>query len=260
MAHPLHGLIAPAVLLGPLLPGLAEAQPGAPATTTAPGVWQGHWENGVWRGQWTPAAPAYGYVPAPPGAYPVQTDPSDAALAERCRRDGRAGSNIGGALIGGVVGGVIGNQVASGNRALGTVAGAAVGAVAGTAISKAENRARERAREEECADYWARSTPTMGYLPPVGAYQTAPVYQSAPGVAYAPPAYGYGYQYAPMGYVMVPAGAPQVVPQAVAQASGPCTETRTVTYEYVNVPLRRRYAPPRRPVVHDKRVRLPSGS
>ena len=250
MAHPLNGLIATAVLLGTLLPGLAQAPPVGPAGTTVPGVWQGRWEGGVWQGQWTPANPAYGYVPTPAGAYPVPSDPNEAALAERCRADGRQGSNVGGALIGGVVGGVIGNRVASGNRALGTVAGAAVGAVAGTAISKAENQAHEKAREEECASYWARSTPPMGYLPPTGTYQPGP------GMVYAPPAYGYAY--APMGYVMVPTGAPQ----AVTQASGPCTETRTVTYEYVDAPVRRHYSPPHR-IYRDKRVkekRYPDGS
>ncbi len=254
MANPLRSLIALAVMLGTLLPGLVQAQPTqAPAqaaNTAAPGVWQGHWEGGVWQGQWTPTDPAYGYLPAAGGAYPVQTDPNDAALAERCRTNGHRGNGIGGAVIGGVVGGVIGNRIASGNRALGTVAGAAVGAVAGNAISKAESRAREKAREQECADYWARATPPMGYLPPTGAYQPTP------GTAYAPPAYGNGYAYAPMGYVMVPTGAPQAAPQA----QSPCTETRTVTYEYV--PVTRRYysAPPRRPVFHDKRVKLPSGS
>jgi len=250
MAHPLRSLIAPAVLLGTLLPALAQAQPEPAATTTARGVWQGHWESGVWQGQWTPADPVYGYLPANTGAYPVQTDPNEAAMAERCRTDSRHSNGIGGAVIGGVVGGVIGNRIASGNRALGTVAGAAVGAVAGNAISKAESRAREKAREQECADYWARATPQVGYVPPTGGYQPVP------GAVYAPPAYGYGYAYAPMGYVMVPTGAPQAAPQAQA----PCTETRTVTYEYV--PVTRRYinAPPRRPVVHDKRVRLPSGS
>ena len=274
MVHPLHGLLAPAVLLGTLLPGLAHAQApsAAPVNTNAQGVWQGHWEGGVWQGQWTPAEPAYGYVPAPPGAYPAQSYPeqsypaqsyparsyptqayptqaypNEAALAERCRTDGRRGNNVGGALIGGVVGGVIGNRVVSGNRALGTVAGAAVGAVAGPAISKAEQRARERAREEECAGYWARSTPSAGYLPPAGPYQPAPGVAYAP--AYAPPAPGYAY--APMGYVMVPAGAPQPV---VAPTTSPCTETRTVTYEYVDAPVQRYTAPPRR-IYHDKRVR-----
>jgi len=256
MAHPLHGLIASAVLLGTLLPGPAYAQSVTPAGTAAPGVWQGHWEGGVWKGQWTPAEPAYGYVPAPQGAYLAPTDPNEAALAERCRTDGRRGSNTGGAVIGGVVGGVIGNQVASGDRALGTVAGAAVGAVAGGAIAKADNRAREKTREQECTDYWARSAPPMGYLPPTGAYQ------SGQGVTYASPVYGYGYSYAPMGYVVVPTGAPQAITQQIPQNQGNCTETRTVTYEYIDAPVRHRYSPPRR-ILHDKRVeekRYPGGS
>jgi hypothetical protein len=83
----------------------------------------------------------------------------------------------------------------------------------------------------------------------------------ANGYTYGYPAYGPAYGYVPMtgapvGYVMVPANAPQ----APTQAQGPCTETRTVTYEYV--PVKQRYigAPPRRRVVHDKRVKVLEGS
>lgn len=257
MAHTLHGLIAPAILLGALFSGPAYAQPGAPVATTGEGSWNGSWQGGVWQGQWTPAAgaaaagSAYGYIPAPTGAYPAETNVEEAALAERCRSEARPNSGIGGAVIGGVAGAVIGNRVASGNRALGTVAGAAVGAVAGSAISKAASRAREISRERDCAAYWARSAPQIGYLPPSSSYQPAP------NVAYAAPAYGYSYApmgYAPMGYVLVPAGAPQAAPQAAQQTTGPCTETRTVSYEYVDAPVRRRVAAPR-PVNRDKRIR-----
>jgi len=164
-------------------------------------------------------APANGGYPMPYQQMGYQGDPRSQEMMDRCQSY-RPDNGVGGALIGGAVGGIVGNRVISGNRTLGTVAGAAVGAIAGAVIDKAEDKGRER----ECRDFWS------SYAPPSLPY----------GASYP----GYGYGYAPMGYMMVP------VPQAQQK---PCVETKTVTYEYVDAP-RRRYIPAR-PRPHDKRVK-----
>lgn len=182
-------------------------------------------------------APPQGYLPAPQAA--PDADPRYREMVDKCQGVTNRNSGTTGAVIGGLVGGVVGNRVASGNRTVGTVAGAAVGAIAGGVVGKSVDRNRER----ECQEFFS------SYAPPAPAYY-----------GYAPQAGGYpggypAYGYAPMGYVMMPVNAPP----AAAQAQAPCTETRTVTYEYV--PVKRRYigAPPRRPVVREKRVKVPSG-
>ncbi len=190
-----------------------------------------------------PVAPPQGYLPAPQAAQ--DADPHYRDMVEKCQGVSTRHSGTTGAIIGGVVGGVAGNRIASGDRAIGTVAGAAVGAIAGGAIGKSVDKNRERECDEFFSSYAPPAPANYGYAPQAGGYPAGY------------PAYGYlPITGAPMGYVMVPANAPQ----AVAQAQGPCTETRTVSYEYV--PVKRRYigVPPRRTVVHDKRVKLPSGS
>ncbi|KUR72265.1 hypothetical protein AQZ52_03015 [Novosphingobium fuchskuhlense] len=187
-----------------------------------------------------------GYMPAQQAA--PEADPHYREMVEKCQGVARRNSGTTGAVIGGLVGGVVGNRIASGNRTVGTVAGAALGAVTGGVIGKSVDKNREK----ECQEFFS------SYAPPAPAY-----YGYAPvpaGYAYSTPAYGYAPPMtgAPMGYVMVPAGAPQAAQQA--QTQGPCTETRTVSYEYV--PVKRRYigTPPRRAAVHDKRVKLQAGN
>jgi hypothetical protein len=116
------------------------------------------------------------------------------------------------------------------------VAGAAVGAVAGAAIDKAEDRGRERARDRECEEFQTRTS---------GGYAAAP---------------GYGYGYVPMGYV--PMGYVMVPVQPVQAPQQPCTETKTVTYEYVTVPARKtwRRPAPARPIKRVKEKRVYTGS
>ena len=207
---------------------------GAPVYYSQPVYAQPVYSVPVYNGQ---AAPPQGYVPAPQAA--ADADPRYREMVEKCQGVERRGSGTTGAVIGGLVGGVAGNRIASGSRVLGTVAGAAVGAVAGGAIGKSIDKNREK----ECEAFFS------SYAPP-----------QAPAYGYGYPAYGYapGMTGAPMGYVMVPPGAPQGAAPTGTQNQGPCTETRTVTYEYV--PVKRRYisAPPRRPVVRDKRVRVGS--
>lgn len=195
-------------------------------------------------------APPQGYVPAPQAYVPApqaapDADPRYREMVEKCQGVTTRHSGTTGAVIGGLVGGVVGNRVASGERTIGTVAGAAVGAVAGGVIGKSIDKNRERECEQFFSSYTPPAPAYYGYGAPAGGY------------AYGYPSYGYAPMTgAPMGYVMVPANAPQAAPQG----QGACTETRTVTYEYV--PVRKRYigAPPRRPVVRDKRVKVLSGS
>ncbi|WP_072383161.1 glycine zipper 2TM domain-containing protein [Novosphingobium sp. NDB2Meth1] len=205
------------------------------------------------------SVPPQGYVPAPQGYVPPQgyvappppaadSDPRYREMIDKCQGVTNRHSGTTGAVIGGLVGGVVGNRVASGERTVGTVAGAAVGAVAGGVIGKSIDKKRER----ECEEFFSTYSPPQpapgyyGYAAPAGGYA-----YGYPSYGYVPPMTG-----APMGYVMVPSNAPQ----AVASAQGACTETRTVSYEYV--PVKKRYigAPPRRPVLRDKRVRVPMGS
>lgn len=267
MARVLRALLAATMATGLAVPALAHDQAAQTAPTSGqpayPGVWQGQYPMAygapvygqpvyappvyaqpvysvpVYNGQPVAPqgymAPPQGYVPAPQAA--PDADPRYREMVDKCQGVTRRNSGTTGAVIGGLVGGVVGNRIASGSRAIGTVAGAAVGAVAGGAIGKSVDKSRER----ECEEFFS------SYAPP-----------QAPGYGYGYPGYGYapGMTGAPMGYVMVPANAPQAAAQ---QGQGPCTETRTVTYEYV--PVKRRYisAPPRR-VVRDKRVRISSGS
>ncbi len=260
MAVSFRALLAATMATGLSAPALAH--------DPAPQAPQANWQSGypgayqtTWQGQYPMAPMAYGapgysvpvysqpvYAPpvysvpvyngqvAPPQGYPAaDSDPRYREMVEKCQGVERRGSGTTGAVIGGLVGGVAGNRIVSGSRVLGTVAGAAVGAVAGGAIGKSIDKNREK----ECEAFFS------SYAPP-----------QAPAYGYGYPGYGYapGMTGAPMGYVMVPVGSPQ----AAGQAQGPCTETRTVTYEYV--PVKRRYisAPPRRPAVRDKRVRVGS--
>jgi hypothetical protein len=211
----------------------------------APPVWQSY-QAPVYNGP-VPAAPNYNGAPPPQAP---QADPHYLEMVDKCQGVTHRNSGTTGAVIGGVVGGVVGNRIASDNRVLGTVAGAAVGAVAGGAIGKSVHRSRERECEEFFSNYSAPQQPGYGY-----SYGYAPAYPG--GNAYGYPAYGYAPVTGPvMGYVMVPQGAAPAAPQG----QGTCTETRTVTYEYVPVVRRYRGAPPRRPVVRDKRVAVPQGS
>lgn len=229
MARQTTGAIAAVLLLASAQPALAHGHRDAPA---APGTWQGSWQGGEWQGGSWQGGAAYPAGAYPAGAYPVQPDPRWRELEERCRNYGKRDNGVGGAVIGGVVGGVIGNRVAPGDRVLGTVAGAAVGAVAGAAIDKAEDRKRERTRDRECEEFQAHSGAGYG--------------------AYPAPAPGYAYGYVPMGYV--PMGYVMVPVQPVQAAQQPCTETKTVTYEYVTVRSRKAWQRPA-PVRHDKRVK-----
>lgn len=250
MAHRLPGLLAAGLLLAAAQPVLAHDHDTPVQAVTGPGTWSGSWQGGnwqggswqggTWQGQWVPGGYGYGYGPAP-----VEADPRYREMDERCRNYGKRDNGVGGAVIGGVVGGVVGNRIAPGDRTLGTVAGAAVGAIAGRAIDKAEDRKREQARDRECEEFLARSG---------GAYAPPPGY-GYPGTAY--PGYAVPMGYAVMGYMMVP-----VVPVAVAQAvQPPCTETKTVTYEYVTVRNRKVwYRPASRPIKRVKEKRVYTGS
>lgn len=145
-----------------------------------------------------------------------------------CRRR-HTSSGLGGAAVGGVIGGLAGSGIAGrGNRTTGAVVGAVVGAVAGAAVERGSSRGRA---QDECEAWLAQYS------------------QPAPGYAHG----GYGqYGYAPQGYAgyAVPM---MMVP--VAQQGRQCKETVVTTYEYVDGPVRRRVIH-RRPVVHDKRVRM----
>lgn len=176
------------------------------------------------HGQAYPGAP-YAQVPYGHPGYtmPVSSqgvpDPEMLRMMERCRVSARD-NHVGGALIGGAVGGLVGNRIAGGDRIVGTVAGAAVGAVAGAAIDKAEDKGRDR----ECEEFFRRNGPPSGYA------------DSAAYAGYAP---GYGYM---------------MVPVMITTPGKPCVETTTVTEEWVDAPVRRRYMP-RRAVIHDKRIK-----
>ena len=155
----------------------------------------------------------------------------DAWLAECRRRSGATDNGLGGAVIGGVVGGVIGNRVAGhGHRTVGTVAGAAVGAVAGAAIDKAEDQSRVRDYcQSYLDDYYAHAAAAPGY-----------------GAGYGYLGYGYpGYGYA--------AAYPVYAVQPVMMAPPRAHCRQVVTYEYVDVPVRRRHI---YRAVPDKRIRL----
>lgn len=178
---------------------------------------------------------------APPGAHPDMRpewrghgdqargdwDARRGEWLDQCRRRYRTSDNgLGGALIGGAVGGLLGNRIGGrGNRTAGTIIGAGVGAVTGAVIDRAEDRGRERDYCESYLDQYMASYQHGGY-----GHQMA---------------YGYA-----VPIMMVP------VMMVQGQAQQPCTETvtTTTTYEWVTVPGRRYI--PRRPVIHDKRVRV----
>jgi hypothetical protein len=261
MARLVPALLAATLATGLVAPAAAHDPADQISQTTTQTTWQGQYPVAAMPyGAPVYGAPVYsppvysapvyngaaapeGYLPAPQSA--AVSDPRYREMIDKCQGVTHRNSGTTGAVIGGLVGGVAGNRIASANRILGTVAGAAVGAVAGGAIGTSIDKNRERECEQFFSSYAPQQAPGYGYGVPAGGY------------AYGYPAYGYvPMTGAPMGYVMVPAGAPQVA----APAQGACTETRTVTYEYV--PVTRRYisAPPRRRVVHDKRVWVPSGS
>ena len=163
------------------------------------------------------------YAP-PPAAGPVYDgatrsryayDPRyEAEMEQRCGRGGTAG----GAVVGGAVGGLAGNRIAGrGNRTAGTLVGGALGAIAGGAIGHASDKQR-------CDDWWAsRSAAYQSGMYQGGMYQGG---------------YSYGY-YTPGVIVMTTTtqGAPLVTERV---------ETSTRTY-YENVPVRKRYAPRKKP-------------
>jgi hypothetical protein len=190
------------------------------ASAPAAGTWQGGYPGQAYPGQAYPGMP-YGQMPYSYPGYAQQQaapDPEYQHMLERCRINVRD-NHVGGALIGGAVGGLVGNRIAGGDRIVGTVAGAAVGAVAGAVIDKAEDKGRDR----ECEDFFRRNGPPSGYA---GGYAANDAYP------------GYGYM---------------MVPVMITTPGKPCVETTTVTEEWVDAP-RRRYIP-RRPVIHDKRVK-----
>lgn len=278
MARLFDALLLAAMASGVAMPALAHAEQGPVPAGTAPSAVPGGYvvygapayappvySVPVYS---VPAAPMQGYVAAPQGYMPppqgyvaipqgyappqgygaaADTDPRYREMVEKCQGVTTRHSGTTGAIIGGLVGGVAGNRIASGERAVGTVAGAAVGALAGSAIGKSVDKKPQR----ECDEFFASYVPPQqspgyyGYAAPAGGY------------AYGYPSYGYvPISGAPLGYVMMPANAPQ----AAAPAQGNCTETRTVSYEYV--PVRQRYigAPPRRQAQRDKRVKVPAGN
>jgi hypothetical protein len=184
-----------------------------------------------WRGPPMDGRPQGGHMQdvrgaGGPGYSPEYARARDEWLAE-CRRN-HADDGVGGALIGGVVGGVLGNRIAGRHdRTLGTIAGAAVGAIAGSAIDRSEDRNRVR---DYCESYLER-------------YSAQPA--------------GYGQAgYGQMGYAYTYAVPMMMVPVAMHQNRQIRTET-IVTEEWVTVRERRhRYIPARRPIIHDKRVRI----
>ena len=203
----------------PPLPPMPQAAPGAipPAPDMRP-AWQGY--------------PQGGY---PQGGYNAEYARRSADYErqredwlQECRRR-HTSSGLGGAAVGGVIGGIAGSGIAGrGNRTAGAVIGAVTGAVAGAAIERGSSNRRV---QDECEAWLAQySQPAYGYG------------YGQPGYGYGYPAYGYAYA-VPM--MMVP----------VAQQNRNCREV--VTYEYVDVPIRRRVIHRRpAPVVHDKRVRM----
>jgi len=269
MARILRAVLAASVATGLAVPALAQEQnqpaPQQNVPSGYPGAYQNPYQGSypavptpygapAWQGpnpQQPNQGPVYNAYAPVAGQAPAQSfaaaDPRYREMLDRCQNVGRrnrgtTGALIGG-LIGGVIGGVVGNRVASaGERLLGSVVGSAGGAAVGAIAGGAIGRSGQRSSERECQEFFS------SYAPP------------APSYGYGYPGYGYAPgMVAPMGYVMVPVGAPQVAAQG---GQGPCTETRTVTYSYEYVPVKHRYtaAPRRRPVVRDKRVRLPSGS
>ena len=193
-----------------------------------------------WRGHHQAPQQQGGY---PQGGYGADYSRQQADYARQredwlreCRRR-HTRSGLGGAAVGGVIGGLAGSGIAGrGNRTTGAVVGAVVGAVAGAAVEHGSSRGRA---QDECEAWLAQySQPAPGYAQGgYGHYGHAPQ--------------GYA-GYAPQGYVgyAVPM---MMVP--VAQQGRQCKETVVTTYEYVDVPARRRVIN-RRPVVRDKRVRM----
>lgn len=206
----------------PALAGHGHPAPAYPAGAAAGPVYYPPMMGAPWPTT-VMAQPVQGYPQGYPQSYPQgypAPDPRWQEMNDRCAKV-YGDKGVGGALIGGALGGIVGNRVAKGDRLLGTVVGGVAGAVAGTVIDKAEDRSLRR----ECDDYFA-SVQQGGY--PAGGYP------------------GYGYPGAPYGYVMVP---------VMIQPQQPCVETTVVTEKWVDVPVRRRAAPRRAPVVREKRVK-----
>lgn len=191
--------------------------------------------------------PRTGLLPAQPGLpplpppdevaslqrqYQLQLDEQEQARREwlaECRRRQQRNGGSEGAAVGAAIGGVAGNRLAGrGNRTIGTVAGVAVGAAAGSAMDRADHRPRRR---DWCAtyleDYQARQS------------------RQQPWIAY------------PGAVALMPVMTPAI---SATRQDRDCRET--VTYEYVDMPVRDRRihrAPaPARPVrrAPDKRIKL----
>lgn len=209
------------------------------------------------RPQWTggPVAMPSPVPPPPPGmampqgmpvapvmAAPMAQPGYDQAAFENARQDWLAecrhnhghGNTVGGGFLGGILGGIIGHEVAGhGDKTLGTVAGAAVGAVAGGAIGHGVDKRGRRDWCEAYLDSHMTTTTTWGPAP----------------AGYTGPTYSYAMQ--PV-TTMVPV---MMMQQPVAVQTRPCKEN-VVTEEWVPEPNARRIIPRRRPVVHDKRIRV----
>lgn len=202
---------------GPPAPPLP---PMPPMSHAAPGAMPGGPDM---RPEWRSAYPQGGYN-ADHARYAADYDRQREEWLRECRSR-HTSSGLGGAAVGGVIGGIAGSGIAGrGNRTAGAVVGAVAGAVAGAAIERGSSRGRVN---DECEAWLAQySQPAYGH--------------GGPGYGYGQPAYGYAYA-VPM--MMVP----------VAQQGRQCREV--VTYEYVDVPVRRRVIHRRpAPVVRDKRL------
>lgn len=236
-ARPVRFVLLGAAALGFAAPALAQHNslppPPQPGVVDAAGrVYDGTAPDTrpEWRG-----APPVAHHPqghAQPGYDQAAWQQQREGWLAECRSRQGHGKKVGGMVIGGLVGGVVGNRVAGrGNRTVGTVAGAAVGAVAGGAIGDAADK---RAARDWCEAYLDQHT-TWG-----------PGYGQAHGQGVV------GYGYAPM-TVMVPVAYVQTAAPAPEQRE--CKET-IVTEEWVTVPTRIRYIPPRPRPRPDKRVRI----
>jgi hypothetical protein len=241
---PLHVLVA-AGLAGLATPALATNQPASDADGRVFG-------NAVpdtrpdWKAATTahtpPALPAMPAAHAPaggamehPGYDRAAFEESKADWLAECRRRYGGKGGVTGGVVGGLLGGVAGSAIAGrGNRTVGAIAGGVVGAAAGAAIGSSSDRRRARDYcESYLEDYLARQN------------------HGHHGFGSGQPIYGYAMQ--PM-MVMVPVAMTHVAAPAAPQKD--CTETIvTEEWVYVRTPGKR-YIPPRRHAVPDKRVRI----
>jgi hypothetical protein len=205
-------------------PPAAPLPPMPPMSHGAPGSMPGGPDmRPEWRSDSHSSYPQGGYN-ADHARYAADYDRQREEWLRECRHR-HTSSGLGGAAVGGVIGGIAGSGIAGrGNRTAGAVVGAVAGAVAGAAIERGSSRGRVN---DECEAWLAQySQPAYGH--------------GAPGYGHGYPAYGYAHA-VPM--MMVP----------VAQQGRQCREV--VTYEYVDVPVRRRVIHRRpAPVVRDKRL------